>query len=75
MSLEVQTKKWGNSLGVVIPIWAVEKFGLKPEENIIIEINKKENALKELFGAIKFKKSTKQILQDARKEMESKWSI
>jgi len=73
MTIEVKTKKWGNSIGVVIPIETVDRLGIKEEEEIVIEISKKENALKELFGAIKFKKPTKQILKEAREELEGKW--
>ena len=74
MAIEVKTKKWGNSIGIVIPMEIAEKLNIKPEEGIIIEIEKKNNVLKELFGAMKSKKATEDILKDARKELESKWS-
>ncbi|MEK6899270.1 MAG: hypothetical protein AABW79_04200 [Nanoarchaeota archaeon] len=74
MTLQVKTKKWGNSIGIIIPSEAVERFNIKPEERLMIKIEGKENSLKELFGAIKFKKSTKKIIAEARKEMESKWA-
>ena len=73
MAIEVKTKKWGNSIGVVIPVEIADKFNLKPEETIIIEITKKDKVLKELFGSIKFKKSTEQILKEARTDLEGKW--
>ena len=73
MICDVQTKKWGNSVGVVIPIEIIQKMNIKPEEHLTIEINKKENVLKELFGAFKFNKSTEQILKEVRRDLESKW--
>ncbi len=73
MGIEVKTKKWGNSIGIIIPSEAVDKLNIKPEENLVIEINKKENVLKELFGAVKFKKPTEEILKEVRKDFESKW--
>jgi len=73
MAIEVKTKKWGNSIGVVIPIETANKLNLKPEETIIIEITKKEKVLKELFGSLKFKKSTEQILKEVRADLEGKW--
>ena len=73
MAIEVKTKKWGNSIGVVIPIETADKLNLKPEETIIIEITKKDKVLKELFGSLKFKKSTEQILKEARADLEGKW--
>jgi len=73
MNIEVKTRKWGNSLGLVIPSEAVERLNIKPEETVVIEISKKGNVLKELFGSIKFKKTTKQIMDESNIEMESKW--
>ncbi|MFA4953033.1 MAG: AbrB/MazE/SpoVT family DNA-binding domain-containing protein [Candidatus Pacearchaeota archaeon] len=74
MAIEVKTKKWGNSIGVVIPVETADRLNLKPEETVIVEITKKENVLKELFGSLKFKKSTEQILREVRENLESKWS-
>lgn len=74
MTVKVKKRKWGNSIGVIIHSEAVDKLNIKPEENLVIEISKKENVLKELFGAVKFKKPSGQILKDVRKEdLESKW--
>ena len=73
MTMEAKTKKWGNSIGIVIPAEMVEKLNLKPEQDILIEIEKKNNVLKEMFGSLKSKKSTEQILKEVRKDLESKW--
>ncbi len=73
MGIEVKTKKWGNSIGIVIPVQVAEQLNIKPEEEIVIEIEKKNNILKEMFGKAKFKKSAKKMIEDFRKEYESKW--
>ena len=73
MVIEAKTKQWGNSIGIVIPSKIVEKLALRPEENIIVEISKKENVLKELFGAVKFKRSVKEVIKEVREDLESKW--
>ena len=73
MAIEVRTKKWGNSIGIIIPSETVEKFNIKPEENISVEISKEGNVLKEMFGTMKSKKTAKQLVDEARKNMESKW--
>ena len=74
MAIEVETKKWGNSIGVVIPSEMIERLKIRPKERIIIEVSKQENVLKELFGAVKFKKKTaRQMIEDFRKDAESKW--
>lgn len=72
MAIEVRTKKWGNSIGVVIPNEAIEILNIKPDEEIIIEIEKKNNVLKEMFGKAKFKKSSRKMIEQFRKDA-SKW--
>jgi antitoxin component of MazEF toxin-antitoxin module len=76
MAIEVKTKQWGNSLGIIIPSKEVEKLKLKPEQKLKIDIHiTTENPLKELFGAYKDKslKITLEDLKKERKEMEGKW--
>ena len=48
MLTEVKTKQWGNSIGVVIPKKLVDNLKIKADENIIIDVEKKENPLKEV---------------------------
>ena len=72
--LKTQTKKWGNSIGIIIPQQTVRELNLKPHEEIVIEIQKKSGTvLKELFGSIHWKKHPRTILAEARKEIESKF--
>ena len=64
-----KTRKWGSSLGVVIPKDVVKELKLRENQEIVIEIAPKENPLKELFGMGRGKitKSTEEILRDSRK--------
>ncbi len=73
MVINVKTKQWGHSLGLIIPQKEVKNLDLKPGEEITIEITKKHNVLKELFGALKFSKPTKELLKEVREDMESKY--
>ena len=73
MAIEVTVKRWGNSMGVVIPAEAIDRLRIKPEEEIIIEIEKKGSVLKEMFGKAKSKKSAKKMIEDFRNGFESKW--
>ena len=68
--MSVKTKEWGNSIGIIIPRRAVEELGIAVGEEIIIDIRKKQNVLKELFGAIPLKRKTEGILKDVREELE-----
>lgn len=73
METIVKTKKWGNSVGLVLPAEFVKQQHIHPGEELVIELKKKQNVLKELFGALPFKKSTEQLLKETRKELDSKW--
>ena len=64
----LKIKKWGNSLGVILPPDVIRRKNLKNGSTIEIfipETNKKD--LSELFGTMKFKKSTQQIKDEMRK--------
>lgn len=69
----VKTKKWGNSIGVILPAGAVNAENINPGEELVIRFEKKHNVLKEMFGALKFKKPVKDAIKETRREMESKW--
>ena len=69
----VKTKKWGNSVGLILPADFVKQQHIHPGEELVIGVKKKQNVLKELFGALPFKKPTEQLLKETRKELESKW--
>ena len=72
--ISCKTKQWGNSVGIIIPKDLVRELNIKPNEEICVEINRKNtNVLKELFGSIKFSKPTKQLIKEARKDLESKY--
>lgn len=73
MVIEVKAKQWGHSIGVIIPKELVDTLKINPGENIIIEVEKKENPLKELFGFAKGMKITRKRFLEHRKEFESKW--
>lgn len=65
MTIKAKTKirEWGNSLGVIIPNEIVIKEELKPNEEVIISIIKKEN-LKDFFGKGKHLKINSQKMKD-----------
>ncbi len=73
MTIEVETKQWGNSLGIIIPKEVINALKIKAKEKIIIKIEKKESPLKELWGLGKGKKLTQKAREENRKNLESKW--
>lgn len=69
----VKTKKWGNSLGIILPAHVVKAEHLKEGEEVVIKVERKHNVLKEMFGAVKFKEPPEKIIKKMRKEWDSKW--
>ncbi|MBI2672085.1 hypothetical protein HYX16_04075 [Candidatus Woesearchaeota archaeon] len=67
--IEVKTrlKRWGNSLGLVIPKSKNEK--MREGEEVIAIVIKKQNVLKETFGTFKFKKTVQQMMKEIDKEL------
>lgn len=67
---ELELRKWGRSLGAVIPAKAVKKEHLKPGQHLKALLSKKTktNPLKETFGTLKLKRSTEEILRETDRE-------
>ncbi len=61
-----KTRKWGSSLGIVIPKDVVKELKLREDQDVIIDIKPKDNPLKELFGSAKLSRPTEQILKEIR---------
>ena len=69
-----KTRKWGSSLGIVIPKEVVKELKLREDQEVIFDIKPKDNPLKELFGSVKLSKPTEQLLKEIRGK-ESKYII
>jgi len=67
IEFEAVLRKWGRSLGMVIPNDIVIKEKLKEGGKVKVAIASKVNPVKETFGKVKLRKSTKQILKEIRK--------
>mgnify|MGYP001568105574 CR=1 FL=1 len=57
MAIEVKTKKWGNSIGIVIPSEAVAEESIKAGDTIRLLIGKDEDVVSKMFGRAKMKKT------------------
>ena len=45
-----KTKKWGNSLGLLIPKPEATRLNLQENREVVVDIIEKDNPFKELFG-------------------------
>ena len=68
--VECTTKKWGSSIGIVIPKSVVERENIKPNEKIHIVV-KKVTLARDLWGLAPFKK--KESGQEAKDWMRKGW--
>lgn len=68
MIIGTKLKKWGNSIGIVIPSEALQEKNLREGEEVIIEIKKKDK-IKEIFGSLKdWKIDSQKMKEELRKE-------
>ena len=71
IEIKAKVKKWGNSLGIIIPTEIIKDEHIKPEQEVSIVINPKRFATgKDIAGTWKTKKSTHQLMREIDKEMD-----
>jgi len=70
-TFDVFVKKWGNSLGAVLPNSIVQKDNLKENDKIRIFVVKKSDVLKKTFGKLKgkIKQSSQEMKDEFRKKL------
>lgn len=66
----VTVKKWGNSMGVILPRETVKNQGIKEGDEVVISVFKKGD-LSNIFGTLKTKLTGQQLKELARKDWES----
>lgn len=52
MAVEIVVKKWGNSMGLILPKELIKIKGLKENDKVLVDIVKKAN-LGKIFGTLK----------------------
>ena len=70
-TIEAKTKKWGNSLGIVIPKEIVRKEKIREGQKVKVLLVKDRGLLKETFGMMKgkWKEPTQKMKDKLRKEL------
>jgi len=66
--IEVEAKKWGNSIGVRIPKEVVEEEGIEPEDTVLIDVKKLRKPEKDAFGILKSWEIDAQKVKDELRE-------
>jgi len=65
MVLYKKIRKWGNSYGVLLAKDELAKYGISEKDTVIVSL-KKKTGLEELFGIMKTKKSTEELMKEIR---------
>lgn len=68
--LELRTRKWGSSLGIIIPKDVVEKEHISVNQKILVEIKKNRAKVKDIFGMFS---EWKEHPDKIKKEMKEGW--
>ena len=64
-----RAKKWGNSIGLVIPSALVKKERIRPGDTVEVVVRRRLPRLEELGGTVKLHHN----LEDLLREMEEGW--
>ncbi|HEY5538716.1 MAG TPA: AbrB/MazE/SpoVT family DNA-binding domain-containing protein [Thermoplasmata archaeon] len=64
-----KAKKWGNSIGLIVPADVVRMEGIRPGDVVDVQIRKRIPSLEELSGTVKLRHN----LRDLLREMEEGW--
>lgn len=68
MVIQTRLRRWGNSIGVVIPMNTLKNKNLKEGEEVVVEITKKDK-MKEIFGSLRdWKIDTQKLKKELRKD-------
>ena len=70
MEVKAKAKRWGSSLGVVLPKELVEAKKIRENDEILIEVKNRPLA-KEFFG--RFPRKSKRTAQEIKDEMRRGW--
>ena len=69
MEIKAKTKKWGNSIGVIIPKEIIRQQNIGPDQEVTILISSKPiTKVKDIFGTFKFKEPTEKLMREIDKE-------
>lgn len=68
MELKTRTKKWGNSIGILLP----KKMGIKADEEVRVHVEPAKHILrvKDIFGKHHFKRPIKTLLKEIDRELD-----
>ncbi|MBI2542243.1 hypothetical protein HYV80_06040 [Candidatus Woesearchaeota archaeon] len=74
LQYKAKLRNWGNSLGIVVPKEEATKQKLHPDQEVNVIITpSKTLKVKDIYGKLKFKQSTDQIMKEIDEDLDSKF--
>ncbi len=71
MEMQIKTKRWGSSLGIIIPKKIVREERIQEGQEIMVNIlSRKKTTGTDIFGKLKFKKPIQVLLDEIDKDFE-----
>lgn len=71
---ETKLKAWGNSIGIVLPKEDIKREGLHVDQKVKVIITPvKTLKVRDIFGKLKLKINTKELLKEVDEELDSKF--
>ncbi len=72
MEIKTIARRWGSSIGVILPRTIVEAKGIRENDEVIVQVEKPKPKAGVLFGFLKdWKRSTQKIKDELREGWES----
>lgn len=68
LEFKARTKKWGNSVGLVLP----KKLGIPEGKELVVFVEPARNVthVKDIFGKFKFKQDVASLMKEIDKELD-----
>ena len=74
LEYKAKLRAWGNSLGIIVPKEDAVKQKMHPDQEVNVMIAPvKAIKVKDIFGKLKLKRSTENLLKEVDKELDSKF--
>ena len=68
IEFESRLRRWGRSFGIIVPMEKLKRESFGENEKVNVMVIKKKNPLKKHFGSFKFKRTTREILDEGDRE-------
>ena len=70
IELVAKTKKWGNSVGILLP----RRLGIGEDEDVRVHIEPANSftKVKDIFGTFKLKRSVKSLMKEIDRDLDSR---